>query len=71
MDKIDGFNRITEAIISFRDINESWRFTAFMIIMAAGISLFEILFLFIKTRFNDRNPKFLTHAGMRKIAFGS
>ena len=53
MDKIDGFNRITEAIISFRDINESWRFTAFMIIMAAGISLFEILFLFIKTRFND------------------
>jgi MscS family membrane protein len=53
MDKIDGFRRITEAIIGFRDINESWRFAAFMIIMAAGISLFEILFRFIKTRFRE------------------
>lgn len=53
MDKIDGFKRITEAIISFWDINESWRFAAFMIIMAAGISLFEIFFRFIKTRFKE------------------
>jgi len=53
MDKIYGFNRITEAIITFWNINETWRFAAFMIIMAAGISLFEILFRFIKTRFRE------------------
>jgi len=53
MDKIYGFKRITEAIITFWNINETWRFAAFMIIMAAGISLFEILFRFIKTRFRE------------------
>jgi len=53
MDKIYGFNRITGAIINFWNINEAWRFAAFMIIMAAGISLFEILFRFIKTRFRE------------------
>ncbi|TRZ53182.1 mechanosensitive ion channel family protein [bacterium] len=53
MDKIYGFNRITEAIINFWNINEAWRFAAFMIIMAAGISLFEILFRFIKTSFRE------------------
>lgn len=51
MDNTDIFSRITEAIISFRDINESWRFAAFVIIMAAGISFFEILFRFIRSRF--------------------
>ncbi|OQW98503.1 MAG: hypothetical protein BWK74_04405 [Desulfobacteraceae bacterium A6] len=53
MEKIYGFNRITGAIINFWNINEAWRFAVFMIIMAAGISLFEILFRFIKTRFRE------------------
>jgi len=53
MDSIDLFERITGAIISFRNINEPWRFGVFLIFMAAGVTLFEIFFRFIKTRFTE------------------
>jgi len=51
MNNKDVFSGITEAIFHFLDINEPWRFAVFLIIMAAGISVFEILFRYIKIRF--------------------
>jgi small-conductance mechanosensitive channel len=53
MDNIDGLSKITGVIVSFWNINESWRFAVFLIIMAAGISFFEIFFRLIKVRFSE------------------
>lgn len=48
---VNFFNSIIEMIRTFRNVNESWRFAAFLIILAGGIFFFEFIFLYVKKRF--------------------